>query len=744
MTKTRLIADSANNNTIDGDRLVDGSVSNDKLESGIDGAKLSDGSVPLSKLSTEEAIDANSVEYTGNFPDSQTHSVGDRLNYSAYADDFIPELNSSGDPFNTEIDDCSPYIQKAFDWLVAAGGRKLSFSSGKIYLCKSTLNVTKNLSINLVGSTIDGNGARLNFDLSQESDPLRRRYGLLLDISLANKLWRVWTLRGLRIGGNYTEYALVVNGGGNSPEFSYGFLIERMDITGHTALIGNLFEGTVEHNFLAANRGSEQDVIDSGSPDAYEPKKQQSVIFISDSGPILSLASSTLTGGTGYLPGLYPNTPLTGGFGQGATANITVGPSGSVTNVILNNSGDNYAVEDILGADMTAAGAGNGSGFSIEVETLQRQGMISSITINQNMFRGGFNSCRLTQGTNDVSFTGNTFLLSWEHALVYRTTTGVSLDHIHIENCWVRYPGKWGGASSSFYDHTGSKITDGAPISSASLSANTWYKIETVGDTDWVSIGAPSNTTGVIFEATGGASGSGIASSNAWANWYYTATTAQRNTVIRRSGMRLICSGSSSSVNATKQVANATNNGGTMSTVDVFASGSSPVFSANGANGMATCICVSGNGAVMIFGSSTEWLKVGNYPKVTTIGKGRIKPAVASAIHRKTMGGSTYTPFSTDGTISMNNLLASSYCITLTQALSINAPNTNEYTPSYGDEIKFVFEQDSSGGHLISWDPIYITNGFTPRSVPAMISAISFRYMEVNSVDRWVEFSSSF
>lgn len=72
-----------------------------------------------------------------------------------------------------------------------------------------------------------------------------------------------------------------------------------------------------------------------------------------------------VTGGSSYTTGVYPNVPLSGGQGSGATATITVA-SGVVTNVALTNGGNFYTVGNTLTAASSYIG-GTGSGFSVLV-----------------------------------------------------------------------------------------------------------------------------------------------------------------------------------------------------------------------------------------------------------------------------------------------------------------------------------------------------------------------------------------
>jgi hypothetical protein len=86
------------------------------------------------------------------------------------------------------------------------------------------------------------------------------------------------------------------------------------------------------------------------------------------------ILTATITNtGVGYTNGTYNNTPLTGGAGTGATANITVA-GGIVTSVVINGHGTNYAVGNTLSASITG-----GAGFVLTVSTL-----MSFVSLYQN------------------------------------------------------------------------------------------------------------------------------------------------------------------------------------------------------------------------------------------------------------------------------------------------------------------------------------------------------------------------
>jgi len=71
------------------------------------------------------------------------------------------------------------------------------------------------------------------------------------------------------------------------------------------------------------------------------------------------------TGGSSYTNGTYPNVPLTGGQGSGATATIVVSGN-TVTSVAINNPGQFYGVGNSLTTASSYIG-GTGSGFSVTV-----------------------------------------------------------------------------------------------------------------------------------------------------------------------------------------------------------------------------------------------------------------------------------------------------------------------------------------------------------------------------------------
>ena len=85
---------------------------------------------------------------------------------------------------------------------------------------------------------------------------------------------------------------------------------------------------------------------------------------------------SIISGGAGYVNGVYTNVPLTGGSGSGALANITV-LNNKIEIVTLVFGGLNYSTADVLSASASSIG-GAGSGLEIGIAA------VDSFTPNEN------------------------------------------------------------------------------------------------------------------------------------------------------------------------------------------------------------------------------------------------------------------------------------------------------------------------------------------------------------------------
>lgn len=112
-----------------------------------------------------------------------------------------------------------------------------------------------------------------------------------------------------------------------------------------------------------------------------------------DGGPLLTL--NNLVGGSTYTNGTYNNVPLTGGSGTLAEATIVVSGN-AVTSVTITVAGNGYLVGDVLSADSADIG-GTGSGFSIDVATVDSQFTASPNNLWQ--FDGFFDA---TGGNNNL------------------------------------------------------------------------------------------------------------------------------------------------------------------------------------------------------------------------------------------------------------------------------------------------------------------------------------------------------
>lgn len=127
----------------------------------------------------------------------------------------------------------------------------------------------------------------------------------------------------------------------------------------------NAFAVISDPNFLGANK---VDYIDTffvlNKPGTYSFYSSLSEVSYT---MLTSLYGSILSGtitdaGTGYTPGFYGSTPLTGGTGTGAVALIQVASTGVVISVNISTPGSNYTIGDALTATLPG-----GSGFSYTI-----------------------------------------------------------------------------------------------------------------------------------------------------------------------------------------------------------------------------------------------------------------------------------------------------------------------------------------------------------------------------------------
>jgi len=328
---------------------------------------------------------------------------------------------------------------------------------------------------------------------------------------------------------------------------------------------------------------------------------------------------------------------------------------------------------------------------------------ISSMTIDSNNIRGGLNGISITDGSGDVTLRNNTTLTSWQHGLYYNGTfSGCNILHHHAENCWQQYSDStWGDPTGrGFFDHDGKRWSGTSGDGSGDGSIGDPYK----GD---------------------------------WAQWYNAASSIERNSVLQRSGISVVESGGAGNLLGCRQVADS--NGGTMSAIRVFTSTLKPTFiSGTNATGMGTEVCVSGSGSVFL---NTDSYKItGNWPKIIQATGATTRPMLQSVAHGTGNNtNSQYTPFSQ----SYQSSLRGSVFVALKSGVTINAPS-NDYVPSYGDELHFVLQQTSETAATVVFDSIYVTNGFVAKTGTGALSSISFRYIKDNNGDnKWMITSSS-
>ena len=157
-----------------------------------------------------------------------------------------------------------------------------------------------------------------------------------------------------------------------------------------------------------------------------------------------------ITPGAGYADGVYPDVPLTGGSGFGATADITVA-GGVVTVVTLVEPGAGYEVGDVLSADDSDLGGLGGAGFSIPVTDL----WLMVITLSQ---------APTATDTQDL-----TFKTPENRIEVYQHEVGV--DAINGQNVT---------AIESYFETSDLGWVAGGPSQPSMDGANRWLRLERV------------------------------------------------------------------------------------------------------------------------------------------------------------------------------------------------------------------------------------------------------------------------
>jgi hypothetical protein len=209
----------------------------------------------------------------------------------------------------------------------------------------------------------------------------------------------------------------------------------------------------------------------------------------------LVLTLNTLVGGTLYTNGTYTNVTLTGGSGSGAKATVVVS-GGSVTTVTVTTPGNGYVVGNTLSATAASIG-GTGSGFSINVATIDDGFTASDLNLwqfdssfdaqgsgNQLLLaHPGLNLAQIDQTTVTPVLAGNIAGTTMSPLTDTSGTTptgdiievagGVVVLHPYvfvygdnglIKNCVAGNPYDWNGPDSNEVNVASTKIVKGLPV----------------------------------------------------------------------------------------------------------------------------------------------------------------------------------------------------------------------------------------------------------------------------------------
>ena len=158
------------------------------------------------------------------------------------------------------------------------------------------------------------------------------------------------------------------------------------------------------------------------------------VIVGSTSNSILELIVNNP--GSGFISSNYYNQSLVGGTGNSAKADITVSPAGAVSNVIVNNGGTGYSVNDVLtitafpGASFTVTDIGSPIlGIGIDTYIVASSG-IGSVFI-PTIVSSGISSCATSCAT--YSSQANVVLSNITSIRNYRDTLLSGVNSMKVE-----------------------------------------------------------------------------------------------------------------------------------------------------------------------------------------------------------------------------------------------------------------------------------------------------------------------
>ena len=164
----------------------------------------------------------------------------------------------------------------------------------------------------------------------------------------------------------------------------------------------------------------------------------------------------TITAGSGYVDGSYPDVPFTTGTGFNGTADITVS-SNAVTAVAIVNPGATYQVGDVLEVD--DADLGGGSGFSVPVTSIWT--MVITMTANAT-----------ATGTELLTFSTQPDLIE-----VFQNEYGT--DYVNGQNAV---------AIESYFETNDLGWVSGGPAEMSPAGNNRWLRLERV-EPDFVMAG---------------------------------------------------------------------------------------------------------------------------------------------------------------------------------------------------------------------------------------------------------------
>lgn len=163
------------------------------------------------------------------------------------------------------------------------------------------------------------------------------------------------------VGGQQNYNALTDASFPNIASYQQFYYIDWLTITVGNAVF-DVPRYQPEEILILTQTGSQQ-----GQPYAFAFANETIMLYpVPSTGTEGSIGTlGQISGGNGYTNGNYQNVPLTGGSGVGASASVLVA-GGIVQSLELQNTGEDFAVGDILGI----SGIGSGSGFSVSVTSL--------------------------------------------------------------------------------------------------------------------------------------------------------------------------------------------------------------------------------------------------------------------------------------------------------------------------------------------------------------------------------------